>query len=50
MPYGEGMISLISINIIDVDGSSIVHEGAEDLGLEHCLITVEELAYRTSTS
>ena len=41
VPYGEGMISLIGINIIDVDGSSIVHEGAEDLGLEHCLITVE---------
>ena len=41
VPYGEGMISLIGFNIIDVDGSAVIHEQAEELGLEHCLITVE---------
>ncbi len=41
VPYGEGMISLMGFNIIDVDGSAVIHEQAEALGLEHCLITVE---------
>ena len=41
VPYGEGMISLLGFNIIDVDGSAVIHEQAEELGLEHCLITVE---------
>ena len=41
VPYGEGMISLLGFNIIDVDGSSVIHAQAEELGLEHCLITVE---------
>ena len=41
VPYGEGMISLMGFNIIDVDGSAVIHEQAEELGLEHCLITVE---------
>ena len=35
------MISLMGFNIIDVDGSAVIHEQAEELGLEHCLITVE---------
>ena len=25
VPYGEGMISLLGFNIIDVDGSSVIH-------------------------
>ena len=34
--------STSGINIIDVDGSSIVrHEKAEELGMNHCLITVD---------
>lgn len=42
VPYGEGGISLLGIiNLIDVDGSSIVHNKAEEIGLDHCLITVE---------
>ena len=41
VPYGEGTISLMGFNIIDVDGSALIHEQAEALGLEHCLITVE---------
>ena len=40
VPYGEGVISPGGVNIIDVDGSSVIHEQAEELGLEHCLITV----------
>ena len=41
VPYDEGMISLLGFNIIDVDGSAVIHEQAEELGLEHCLITVD---------
>ena len=41
VPYGEGTISYLGINLIDVDGSSIVHEKAEEIGLDNCFITVE---------
>jgi len=41
VPYGEGTISFLGIDLIDVDGSSIVHEKAEEVGLDHCFITVE---------
>lgn len=45
VPYGEGIISLdiagLGVDIIDVDGSSIVHAAAEELGMDHCLITVD---------
>jgi hypothetical protein len=45
VPYGEGIISLdiagFGVDIIDVDGSSIVHAAAEELGMDHCLITVD---------
>ena len=41
VPYGEGVISPVGVPIIDVDGSAVIHEQAEELGLEHCLITVE---------
>ena len=41
VPYGEGDIMYLGIPIIDVDGSSIVHAKAEELGVENCLITVE---------
>ena len=35
------MISLLGFNIIDVDGSAVIHEKAEEMGLDHCLITVD---------
>lgn len=41
VPYGEGDIVYLGIPIIDVDGSSVVHAKADELGLDHCLITVE---------
>ena len=41
VPYGEGLISPGGVPIIDVDGSAVIHEQAEELELEHCLITVE---------
>jgi len=41
VPYGEGNISYLGINLIDVDGSSVVHEKAEEIGLDHCFIPVE---------
>lgn len=45
VPYGEGIISLdiagFGVDLIDVDGSSIVHASADELGMDHCLVTVE---------
>ena len=41
VPYGEGFISYLGINIIDVDGSSVVHAKADEIGLENCFITVD---------
>ena len=33
-------MATFNVDIIDVDGSSIVHAAAEELGMNHCLITV----------
>ncbi len=41
VPYGEGDIVYLGIPIIDVDGSSIVHAKADELGLDNCFITVD---------
>lgn len=41
VPYGSGTISYLGIDLIDVDGSSVVHEKAEEIGLDHCFITVD---------
>ena len=41
VPYGEGEIVFAGSPIIDVDGSSVVHAKADELELEHCLITVD---------
>tara|TARA_B110000503_G_scaffold134094_1_gene212572 strand:- start:739 stop:2001 length:1263 start_codon:yes stop_codon:yes gene_type:complete len=41
VPYGAGMISLNGFPITDVEGSGVIHELAESLGLNHCLTTLE---------
>ena len=48
VPYGEGSIFVslpdipgLEVELIDVDGSSVVHEAAEAMGMDNCLITVE---------
>jgi len=41
VPYGEGDIVYLGIPIIDVDGSSLVHAKADELGVDNCFITVE---------
>ena len=41
VPYGAGMISLSGVPITDVEGSGVIHEMAESLGLNHCLTTLE---------
>lgn len=41
VPFDEGEIVLTGIPIIDVDGSSVVHDMADMVGLENCLIPVE---------
>lgn len=41
VPYGEGDIVYLGIPIIDVDGSSLVHAKADELGVDNCFITVD---------
>lgn len=41
VPFDEGEIVLTGIPVIDVDGSSVVHDMADMVGLENCLIPVE---------
>lgn len=41
VPYGEGDIVYLGIPIIDVDGSSVVHAKADELGVDNCFITVD---------
>jgi para-nitrobenzyl esterase len=39
VPYGTGSISLLGINVAEVDGSWPVHIRAEEMGLDHSLTT-----------
>lgn len=41
VPYGTGDISLLGINVTQVDGSWPVHIRAEEVGLDHRFITFE---------
>ena len=43
VPYGTDVITLTAIPIIEVDGSSVVHQAADAAGLENCLHTLEGL-------
>ena len=41
VPYGTGTVSLMGFPVIEVDGSSVVHDQAEALGLDHCFVPIE---------
>ena len=41
VPFGTGMISLSLIPITEVDGSSIIHAAADELGIENCFTVLE---------
>ena len=41
VPYDIGAVSLIGIPITEVNGSATIHEEAEDIGLDHCFITID---------
>jgi len=41
VPYGAGVILLSGFPVTDVEGSSIIHETAESLGLDHCFTTLD---------
>ncbi|MAI22439.1 MAG: hypothetical protein CL828_00110 [Crocinitomicaceae bacterium] len=41
VPFGTGMISLGIIPITDVDGSSVIHAVADELGIENCFTVLE---------
>ena len=41
VPFGTGPISLLGVNVIDVDGSWPVHIRAEEVGLDHRFVTFE---------
>lgn len=41
VPFGTDMVSLMGFPVTEVDGSSVVHERAEQVGLTHCFIPIE---------
>lgn len=41
VPFGTGMISLSGIPVTEVDGSSVIHEVADELGVENCFTILE---------
>lgn len=41
VPFGNGIITLSGVPITDVDGSSIIHEVADSLGIENCFTVLE---------
>ena len=41
VPYGTGDVSLLGFPITEVDGSSILHEHAEEIGLTQCFATID---------
>ena len=45
VPYGTGDISLLGINVTQVDGSWPVHIRASEMGLDHRLVTFEGVGH-----
>ena len=41
VPFGTGMISLSGIPVTEVDGSSVIHAVADELGIENCFTVLE---------
>lgn len=41
VPFGTGMISLSGIPVTEVDGSSVIHAAADELGIENCFTVLE---------
>lgn len=41
VPFGTGMITLSGIPVTEVDGSSIIHAAADELGIENCFTVLE---------
>lgn len=41
VPFGAGVISLSGIPITDVEGSSVIHAVADELGIVNCLTPIE---------
>ncbi len=41
VPYGSGSATVFGIPVIDVEGSQVMHENADALGVENQLITIE---------
>ncbi len=41
VPYGFGQVMLSGFPVTDVDGSSVVHEKAEELGILNCFVPIE---------
>lgn len=45
VPYGSGVIALSGIPIASVDGSGTIAEVTAELGIEHCLTTLEGMGH-----
>ena len=41
VPFGSDMVSLMGFPVTQVDGSSVVHQQAEAVGLTHCFVSIE---------
>jgi poly(3-hydroxybutyrate) depolymerase len=41
VPFGSDMVSLMGFPVTQVDGSSVVHQQAEAVGLPHCFVPIE---------
>jgi len=41
VPFDTGPVSLLGFPVTEVDGSSSIHDEAEDIGLTHCLVSIE---------
>lgn len=42
VPYGSGTIEFLFLSVDDVDGSQVVHEVADSLGIENCFYTMDD--------
>ena len=41
VPYADGNITYLGFTVTSVEGSALIHEKAELLGMEHCLVTAD---------
>jgi para-nitrobenzyl esterase len=41
VPFGADLVSLMGFPVTEVDGSSVIHEQAEAVGLTHCFVPIE---------